>query len=238
MPRKLIKDYELEIEKLVAENEKLEHELAAMRAEEAPAPPAKRPLMPESRGTTVLYPPPDSTLIMPLEGELHQLMGVALTAYPSLGPKIELSLMQRLTRRNHPGLADEIVPDTGAINADFFREFKAAFIAIGSMKRMDGPDRRHYVSFHGEAAQSWLRSHNLFADITTGSFIAAALAHGDIFYTDGTIDGQLWELGLSVYVGAVAKAAWRGVLQTGKLRPASPVPAARRMAAASPVRVY
>lgn len=79
-------------------------------------------------------------------------MDIALTAFPSLAPPIELSFSQRLTRRDHPSL--EIVPDVAAINADFFRQFKSSFIAAGSMKRMDGPDRRHYVSFHGEAAQS------------------------------------------------------------------------------------
>jgi hypothetical protein len=238
MPRKLISECEAEIARLKAENEVLTQELAATKAEEAPAPPAKRPLMPESRGTTVLYPPADMTLVMPLEDEMHRLMDIALMAYPSLGPKIELSLLQRLTRRNHPGLADETVPDVAAITADYFREFKAAFIAIGSMKRMDGPDRRHYVSFHAEAAQSWLRSHNMFFDISTPAFIAAALAHGDVAYTDGTVDGQLWELGISVYIGAVAKDSWRGVIKTGKLRPAAAIPSNRRMAAASPTLVY
>jgi hypothetical protein len=244
MPRKLISECEAEIARLAAKNEALEAELEAMKAHEAretahdavnAKTPVKRP-PPESKGTTIHFPAPGTTLILPSDDELHLLENIVLAAYPILAPPIELSFQQRLTHRNHPSL--DIKPDTVAIHASFFREFKNAFIAIGSMKRMDGPDRRHYVSFHAEAAQSWLRSHGLFHDITTGALLAAALAHGDVFYTDGTIDGSLWELGLSVYVGTVAKAAWRRVLAAGKVLPAAALPPNRRMAAASPARVY
>jgi hypothetical protein len=238
MARKLIKDLEAENNRLLAENVQMRQELAALKAEEAPASPPVKPRMPASEGTRVSYPPPATTLVMPSDGDLHQLMGVALTAYPSLAPKIELSFQQRLTLRNIPSLADQIKPDVEAITTGFFREFKSSFIAIGSMKLMDEPDRRHYVSFHADAAQSWLRSHNMFFDISTPAFIAASLAHGDIPYTDGTVDGSLWELGISIYTGAVAKDAWRAVLKTGKLRPAAALPPHRRMAAASPVRVF
>jgi hypothetical protein len=239
MARKLIRDYEAENERLAAEIEQLEAELAALKTEEAPdAPPAKRPPMPASKGTTVFCPPPESTLVMPSDGDLHRLMDIVLVAFPTLAPKIELSFTQRITVRNFPSLADKIEPDVGGITADFFREFKAAFIAIGSMRRMGEPDRRHYVSYHVEAAQSWLRSHNLFADIPTNAFIAAALAHGDIPWTNGTIDGQLWELGINIYTGPVASDAWRLVLETGKLRPAAGLPPHRRMAPPSPVRFY
>jgi hypothetical protein len=238
MPRKLIADLEAEIAARDAKIVQLTSELATLKALEAPAsPPAKRP-MPASQGTVVFCPPPESTLVMPNDGDLHRLMDIALTAYPSLRPKIELSFQQRLTLRNIPSLADQIKPDVEAISADYFREFRAAFVAIGSMKRMDEPDRRHYASFHVEAAQSWLRSHSMFADIPANAFIAAALAHGDVLYTDGAVDGSLWELGISVYVGKPAGDAWRGVLKTGKLRPATAVPAARRMAVASPARIY
>jgi hypothetical protein len=236
--RKSVRDLEAEIAALAKENEALTQELVAMRAERAPAAPPAKPKMAESQGTRVLYPPPESTLVMPDDIELHRLMAIPLAVYQNLGPKFELSFEQRRTVRNHPQLADETVPDVAAINASFFREFKLSFIAIGSMRRTDQPDRAHYVGFHSAAAQSWLRSHNLFADISNGAFILAALAHGDVPYTSDELAGQLWELGLSAYVGGVARAAWKQVLAHGKLRQESPVPPHRRLAAASPVRVY
>jgi hypothetical protein len=236
MPRKTIRDLEAEIEKLVAENKALEAQLASLNgAEEEPA---KPPRALESQGTRVFYPPQETTLVMPDDIELRRLMAIALAAYPGLGPKHELSFEQLRALRNHPQLAEQIVPDVAAINAAYFREFKYSFISIGSMKRMGEPDRRHYLNFHAEAARSWLKSHNLFADLTSGAFLVAALAHGDVPFTDGTVAGSTWELGLSVYVGAVARVAWKQVLAHGKLRSAAPVPANRRLPPASPVHVY
>jgi hypothetical protein len=96
---------------LAAENEQMRKELAALKAEEAPASQPVKRQMPASEGTTVSYPRPDSTLIMPSDGDLHRLMDIALAAFPSLAPKIELSFQQRLTVRNIPSLADQIEPD-------------------------------------------------------------------------------------------------------------------------------
>jgi hypothetical protein len=233
MARKLISDCEAKIARLEVENNRLRGELAAMKALEAP--PAKRP-EPAIARPLVSYPPVESTLVMPDDADLHRLMDVALAAYPSLAPKIELSFLQRLTLRNHPTLADQVEPDAKGIVADFFREFKSSFVAIGAMRLKDEPARKYYVSHWTEAAESWLRAHNLFADITTPAFILAAISHG-VPYTDGTVDGSLWELGLDLHSGRVVTDGWKRVLTGGKVLPATPVPSNRRLAAASPVRV-
>ena len=41
---------------------------------------------------------------------------------------------------------------------DWFNEFKASFQAIGAMRRMDQPDRKHYLGHHVEACESHLRT--------------------------------------------------------------------------------
>jgi hypothetical protein len=235
MARKLIRDYEAENERLVAENAQLRDELAELKALEAPV--ALKPEPAKVEGTIVSYPPPPSSLVMPSDDDLHRLMDIALTAFPSLAPKIELSFMQRLTLRNHPSLADQIKPDVEAITADFFREFKNSFIAIGSMKLKDEPARKYFVGHWTETAQSWLRQRNMFFDITTSAFIAAALAHG-VSYTDGTIDGSSWELGIDSYSGRAVTDGWRRVLAGGKVLPSTAIPSNRRLAAARPARVW
>ena len=221
----------VEIARLTAENADLRARLDALEGKK-PVPRA-----PGEEGTRVTYPAPPSTLIMPSDEELRRLMDIALTAFPSLAPTIELSYMQRITLRYYPGAADQIKPDVEAINVDFFRQFNSAFLAIGAMKLRDEPARKYFVGHWTEAAQTWLRCRYVFADITTNALIAAALTHG-VSYTDGTIDGSFWELGLDLYTGRTVVEGWRRVLASGKIPQATPVPSNRRIAPASPVRIY
>jgi hypothetical protein len=219
---------------LEAENANLRARLEALEGRKRPAP---KPAPVEERGVTVSYPRPPSTLIMPSDNELRQLEAIVLKAFPSLAPKIELNFQQRFTVRNYPAIADQIQPDAEAINADYFRQFTSAFVAIGAMRLRDEPARKYFVGHWTEAAQTWLRCRNVFADITTNALIAAALAHG-VSYTDGTIDGSLWEFGLDLYTGRAVLDGWRRVLASGKIPQATPVPSNRRIAPASPARIY
>jgi hypothetical protein len=103
------------------------------------------------------------------------------------------------------------------------------------MRRLDAPDRHHYVSHFIDHAASWLRSFGVCTDIGE-SFTAACLAFGDIAYSDFWTDGRMLELGLNAYTGRLASAeAWRHVIATGELLP--PVTRALSVARASPSHV-
>ena len=222
-----------ELEKLRAEHEALGKRIAKLEGSKPDAP--KRPHADEPRGVRVTTSVPQSTLIMPSDEQLHKLLDIVLASYPRLAPAIELSFMQRLTLRNaSKELADQIKPDVKGIEAGFFKNFRACFVSIGGMKLMEEPDRRHYVSHHVEVARAWLRSFNINVEISTEAFIAAALAHG-VPYTDGNVDGNVWELGLSAYVGRSVVDGWKQILDSGRLRPAfGPT---LRLAPRSPSRV-
>ena len=86
------------------------------------------------------------------------------------------------------------------------------------MKIMEEPDRRHFIGFHCDNARAWLKSFAIHTEISVEAFIFAVLAHGSIAYTDGTIDGQVWECGLYPYVGSSVTDGWKHVFST---RPAS-----------------
>ena len=220
-----------ELEQLKRQHEALGKRIAKLEGSK-PAP--KRV---DERGVTVTYPVPPSTLVMPSDEQLHKLLDIVLAAYPRLAPAIELSFMQKLTLRNAtPETARTITPDKEAIRTAFFENFKACFLAIGSMKVMEEPDRRHFIGFHCDNAHAWLKSFAIHTEITVEAFICAVLAHGSIAYTDGTISGQVWECGLSPYVGSSVTDGWKHVFSTGQLR--APSGPALRLATRSPSRVF
>jgi hypothetical protein len=236
MPRKLISTCEAEIARLEVENAKLRLELAALKAEEAPvAPPVKRPPMSESRGTVVSFPKTGSTLIAPSDAEMLALGDIGLAAFPEWGPTFELNFAERMQKSHYPDI--DIQPDRAGILAAWRKQFRAAFLAAGSFYRTEEPNRRQYSGHWTDQANAWLKSYGLRGDIETPMLILACICHADICWTDGRESGSVFELGLDVYTGKRAGDAWRGVLSSGKLRPAAAVPSNRRLAAASPVRV-
>jgi hypothetical protein len=163
-----------ELDQLKAEHEALGRRIAELEGKPAPKAP------PPEEGVRITSPPTPSTLIMPNPDEFDRLLAIVLAKYPSLALPLELSFVERLTARNTGAV---IKPDEARIRAEFRREVEAAFIAIGAMKISDALDRRHYVSFHVENAQAWLKSFNRFADITGNAFIVAALMHGTVPFT-------------------------------------------------------
>ena len=220
-----------ELEKLRAEHAALGKRIANLESGKSASKPADEP-----RGVTITYPVPPSTLVMPSDEQLHKLLDIVLACYPRLGPRIELSFMQKLTLRNAtPETARTITPDKEAIEAAFFENFRACFVAIGGMKITEEPDRRHFVGFHCDNARAWLKSFAIHTEISVEAFIVAVLAHGSIAYTDGTIDGQVWECGLSPYVGSSVTDGWKRVLESGRLR--APSAPALRIPQRSPSRV-
>jgi hypothetical protein len=214
---------------------KLEREIEALKAEEAKKRPLPKRPPTEERGVTITYPVTASTLIMPSDGELIALADIGIAAFPQFGPQYELGLKDRIMLSHYPKA--DIKVDREKILSTFRKDFKRAFLASGSFYRTAEPCRTRYVSHWADQANTWLRSYGL-PEVETNMVILAALVHHDIPWTDGRVDGCVFELGVDQYTGAKAHDAWRKTLRTGKIRPATPVPADRRMAPASPTRVY
>jgi hypothetical protein len=99
--------------------------------------------------------------------------------------------------------------------ANFAKQFAAAFRAVGLMHRMPAPDKKHYPSYFISHAEDSLRALGASADIGPG-FLPACLAHGDVPISDWRIDGVVVELGLNIFrIGRPATDAWKRVLSTG-----------------------
>jgi hypothetical protein len=211
-------DIEKGFAELRAENAELRSKIAALeeRGGRKVLPP---PPLPEE-GARVFYPVQPSTFVMPNDDELNRLQEIVCRKYPQLGDTGGPAFYGSKEERR----------------ADWFKQFNAAFLALGNMHRTKTPDHKRYASHWTEEAEIWLRSHGKPAPtLRFGPFVAAVLAHGDIRYSGLFVDGHVLELGLNTYVGRAASDAWKKVLETQKLLPMSL--AHLPMAPPSPVRV-
>jgi hypothetical protein len=142
---------------------------------------------------------------MPTDAELRQLFGVVYAKYPRLDPRKE---------RDH--------------NADrHARATRLTFWAVGQLGRLPEPEAKNVKSltWWADYCTDILRGERLDHDVTPGMFAAAALAHGDVPHT---ITAR-WPFDVSFgltyqHAGTPAGAAWRRVVLTGALRPASDLP--------------
>ena len=167
-------------------------------AKDAPPAPVKiaQPKPVEEEGTTVFYPPPVSTFVMPSSDELKRLREIVLRKFPKLAP----DTTDRWSQNNE---------------ADFARQFDAAFRAVGMMSRTEKPDKKHFPSYFISHAEDSLRALGAYADIGP-AFLPACLAWGDVPISDWRIDGVVLELGLNIFrIGRPPTDAWRRVLATG-----------------------
>ena len=88
----------------------------------------------------------------------------------------------------------------------------------GFIGRAVAVDHKHTVSYWISAAEQILRELGGASETLSGlSFLAAALAHGDVFYNDVRDFPYVREFGLREYGGRPATDAWRKVLATGKI---------------------
>jgi hypothetical protein len=110
---------------------------------------------------------------MPTIDELHRLMDVVLAKFRTLAP--------------------DTSGRTGAEEREeaYFKSFCAAFRALGYMRRTEEPDHKHYPQHWTDVAQILLRSLGDYTELSRAAFTCAALAHGDIPWTDWRIDGSV-----------------------------------------------
>jgi hypothetical protein len=168
-------------------------------AKDAPPAPVKiaQPKPVEDEGTRVSYPAPLSTFVMPSSTELKQLLAIVLAKFPRLAP----DMTDRWANNNE---------------ANFAKQFAAAFRAVGMMSRTEKPDKKHFPSYFISHAEDSLRALGAYAEIGP-AFLPACLAWGDVPVSDWRIDGVVLELGLNIFrIGRPATDAWRKVLATGR----------------------
>jgi hypothetical protein len=169
---------------------------------------------------------------------------------PPQPPRDEVRIVQVVDERSDlPTLADmrklynvvkHRVPEAKTHDPDAgFRGFCGAFRYVSNCGRIAAPNARLGVGYFIDDMKGWLRLRNAMTIDTTGSsFIAAALASGDILYVPhNSMMGHVWEFGIVPpnHGGKPADAnGWRKVLDGSILAPSQP---ARRDAPPPPVRV-
>ena len=200
--------------------QQLERQVASLTAEIAqlkagkPAARVTPPPKDDQRGVSVSIVETAQPIEMPSDAELSRLMTIVHEKYSQLRP------------------ADRT--DIG--HADFFDGFNAAFTRIAYLKRTPLPDIKHYVSWHTDECQEWLRLHCPGArGRIAAAYLTAILASGDIPYTVGDPNtGTVWAVGVSSFTGKPATAAWKKVLRGELLAPSAPP---RAFAPPSPAHV-
>jgi hypothetical protein len=200
----------------------LEAEIAALKASISPAPPAPtKPKPIEEEGTTVTYPTAPSKFVMPTDVELRTLAAIVAAKYPKIA--------------NAEGLIFR--GDAEQNEAEYFKQFKASFIALGALGRAEAPIWKRSVVVWMDSARDFLRNSGVHAEISFNPFYAAAIAQGDLPHSDTAEDGGCAALGLKEHGGRRATDAWRRVLSTGQLLAAVPFRPASRNYPAPPVQL-
>jgi hypothetical protein len=142
---------------------------------------------------------------MPSDEELQRLFQMVIAAYPQLD-----------TRWGH--------------EAEVFRSFKHAFLAINHLGRSDAPESKHAHSLPWWCGlvQENLASAGIDADIRIPTFATAVLASADIAHTISARFPHDTAYGLCYGgVGRPATDAWKRVLESGQLLPPVAPPASK-----------
>jgi hypothetical protein len=196
---------------------KLEARVAALEGKSDPRPAPK--LMPEDDGVRIAFPLPVTGFAMPSEAELRRLLSIVGARFPNLRPKFSGPRAE----------ADEI---------EYFRQFGAAFRALGHMGRSDALDRKHAATFWADSAEDLLRAQGASETVSVGPLTTALIAHGDILFSDVARFPYDLEFGLCIGdAGRPARDAWRRVLNTGQAPAPVAVASARMPAPQSSVRI-
>ncbi|WP_316205919.1 hypothetical protein [Bradyrhizobium sp. SZCCHNR3058] len=138
--------------------------------------------------------PPTSTLVMPTDAELRRLIDVVYRARPDL----------------------DLRADRDFRRLDHDREFRLAFVTLGTMGRIDGVDHGKAIGYWADYARNLLYEAGNQAEIPNNVLLATALAHGDVHHARSAL-GLTW-----IETGRRAVDAWRTVLKSGKILPPSP----------------
>jgi hypothetical protein len=151
---------------------------------------------------------------MPSDAELRTLLKIVLAKYPRLDPARDRGLD----------------PDPDRVlerEARFTREFRRAFFALGFLGRLPGIETKNTkaLSWWSDYCGDVLRGQHQDDDVNGRTLALAVLAHGDIPHTIGDRFPFDVILGLTYpSAGVPAGDAWRRVLTTANLRPASALP--------------
>jgi hypothetical protein len=193
-------DIEFRLARLEADNKALREKIAQLEHLQGrkvlPAPPAEEVVR-------VTSPAPVSGFVMPSEENLERLSHIVIAQYPQFGD---------VSGQGFYGSKEER-------EEDFWRQFKAAFLALGASKRLDQPDHKKYLSYHVSAVEGYLRAIGKSETLRHQPFMCAVLSHGDILHSGIGLHhaGHSIHIGLSQYVGRSAGASWRAVLRTKQL---------------------
>jgi hypothetical protein len=203
---------------LKASNSSLRAEVEKLKPKPAPLP---RPLVEE--GTKISYPTPAASFAMPSDDQLLRLTAIAVGAYPAFADCSRMGLHRPSPEQNRN---------------EWNKQFKAAFLALGNMRRSETPDHKHYCHHWKDKCEDILRTLGRPETLYFNPWMAAVVAWGDIPYSGVGLqhEGTLVEVGLAEYTGRVASDAnWRRVLETRAILRMTA--SARRVAPASPSRV-
>jgi hypothetical protein len=212
-------DIEKGFAELRAENAELRSKIAAL--EERGGRKILPPPRPDEEGTKVTYLAPISSSTMPNDDELRELAEIVCAKYPAFWDCSNMGIHRASREENE---------------AEWFKQFKASFRALGAMRRLESPDRKHYWHHHKDTAEYILRATGRPETLSFNPFMCACLAAGDVQFSGVGIDGAIVEIGLSEYIGRQASdVPWKHVLETGELLPMSPVRVP--LAPPSPARV-
>lgn len=167
-----------------------ETELASLR----PAP-KQAPAPYIEQGTTVtLHQPafvqPEN---FPSQSELDGLLRIVLSEYPKLAPADDLD--------------------------KYKSSFRMSFLSLCHIRRRDGIDKQHTMSFWRDLGQDTLASLNIPAKLDLAPFVAAVIAHGDIDYTHPN-HPQNFSMSVGLIFGGVGRAyngVWKKVLEAGRV---------------------
>jgi hypothetical protein len=187
-----------EFASLKAENAELRSRLEAVEGKLAPKkPPAAR----VEEGATITVIPPVSSFIMPNDAEMRQLLKFAIVRLTQMGRAPDFS-----------GARGEEKQD------EFYRQFCAAFEALGGITRAPELDGKHSFGHWVDTAKEILRRADGRSVPELGpALLAAVIAHGDILFNDPREFPYVQEFGLRDYnMGKPATDGWKKVLAAGK----------------------
>jgi hypothetical protein len=120
----------------------------------------------------------------------------------------QLKRLLALVERGYPQLLDR--ESNAYIVRNFDAEFKCAFYAVGSMRRLEEPTQK--IVFSTDRINGLLRSRG-HAQVEGDVVMAAVIAWGIPFRLQALRYGQVAEVALDPYTGkACSSDAWRGLL--------------------------
>jgi hypothetical protein len=206
----------------------LKSQVAALKArlDERDAEDSRKSIVrpPVEQQTKVIYPVTVSPIAQPSDGEFRRLKEICSKTYP----------MWCDSKGFVFGLAR--YPDHEACDAEWFSQFKLAFLAISNMRRLDRPDPKRYVTAHIDMCAAFLARVGKWSELRVSPFMMACFCAGDVPIAGMGIDGQSISVGLAEHTGKLANAdAWLTVLSSGRLP--NQVEVRLPMAPASPSRV-